>query len=472
MFQQTVPFSSYTLTNDFENEIITASIGTPENTETNVIEIAENVKQEVVPHQDSIATEESMETEPEPEDELSRDEVVNCICGYDEENGLMIQCDVCLCWQHAVCFEITTETLPTKYVCFVCENPPGVRDSCRYSYDQDWLKLGQPAQFSFLSNPEDEDKCLTIQATNSLIADIHNINNVLHSVRQKIKAVKNKDHAEYKLWKRNWDAEDTISLQDETEEQMSVQEDNVPDVTPDDSQLSQDGVAKETVNTGSVTNDNRENSDNKVTNLSDTSDENKMVTVSEDSNSLNSASKSFDLSTIPKCESSTSLATESTLTAVDETSQLSFDTEPSNMGEETQAEGGNGNSNVISFKDMTNQEKSTGENNADMNTVPQDTDIVPEDTDTVPQDSNIVSQEDPYKNCEKNLLEHIIRIQSEIDSRLDSIDEQLILLESAESTRGNNQSQDILADVPALKKSLHILENDLIRVQRLSGYHR
>lgn len=66
----------------------------------------------------------------------------------------------------------------------------GVRDSCRYSYDQDWLKIGQPAQFSFLSNPEDEDKCLTIQATNSLIADVHNINNVLHSVRQKIKAVK------------------------------------------------------------------------------------------------------------------------------------------------------------------------------------------------------------------------------------------------------------------------------------------
>lgn len=443
--------ASTTITNDFENEIITASLATPENTETNIVEIAENIKQEVVPHQDTIATEESMETEPEPEDELSRDEVVNCICGYDEENGLMIQCDVCLCWQHAVCFEITTETLPSKYVCFVCENPPGVRDSCRYSYDQDWLKLGQPAQFSFLSNPEDEDKCLTIQATNGLIADVHNINNVLHSVRQKIKAVKNKDHPEYKLWKRNWDAEDTISLQDEAEDRMSVQEDSVPDVTQDDDQLSPETVAKETDQPISVTDENNESSDNKLTKLSDTNGENKIVNVSEDSISLNSASKTFDLSSIPKCESSASIATESTLTAVDETSQFSFDNEPSNMGEETQTEGGNVNSNVINFNDVTNQEKNTGENNVD---------------------KDIVPQEDPYKNCEKNLLEHIIRIQSEIDSRLDSIDEQLILLETAESTRGNNQSQDILGDVPALKKSLHILENDLVRVQRLSGYRR
>ena len=36
-----------------------------------------------------------------------------------------LQCDVCLCWQHAVCMEITQETLPKKYVCYVCANPPG-----------------------------------------------------------------------------------------------------------------------------------------------------------------------------------------------------------------------------------------------------------------------------------------------------------------------------------------------------------
>jgi hypothetical protein len=38
---------------------------------------------------DVMITEESMETEFE--DTLSKDEVVNCICRFNEENGLMIQ---------------------------------------------------------------------------------------------------------------------------------------------------------------------------------------------------------------------------------------------------------------------------------------------------------------------------------------------------------------------------------------------
>lgn len=134
---------------------------------------------------------------------------------------------------------------------------------------------------------------------------------------------------------------------------MSVQEDSVPDVTQDDDQFSPETVAKETEQPISVTNDNNENGDNKLTNSSDTNGENKIVNVSEDSISLNSASKTFDLSSIPKCESSASIATESTLTAVDETSQFSFDNEPSNMGEETQTEGGGHvNSNVINFNDV------------------------------------------------------------------------------------------------------------------------
>lgn len=31
------------------------------------------------------------------------EEVVKCICSYHEENGLMVQCELCLTWQHALC---------------------------------------------------------------------------------------------------------------------------------------------------------------------------------------------------------------------------------------------------------------------------------------------------------------------------------------------------------------------------------
>ena len=66
-----------------------------------------------------------------------------------------------------------------------------MRDSCRYIYDQDWLKTGELAQFKFLPNQQrDENNCRTFQATHSLVADVLNINSVLHGVKEKIQAVK------------------------------------------------------------------------------------------------------------------------------------------------------------------------------------------------------------------------------------------------------------------------------------------
>ena len=43
------------------------------------------------------------------EEEKEEVEVVNCGCGRNEEDGLMIQCDICLCWQHGLCLEIHKE---------------------------------------------------------------------------------------------------------------------------------------------------------------------------------------------------------------------------------------------------------------------------------------------------------------------------------------------------------------------------
>lgn len=31
-------------------------------------------------------------------------DMVHCLCDVDEESGLMMQCDICLCWQHGSCF--------------------------------------------------------------------------------------------------------------------------------------------------------------------------------------------------------------------------------------------------------------------------------------------------------------------------------------------------------------------------------
>jgi PHD finger protein 20 len=100
------------------------------------------------------------------EEKSPNKELVNCKCGVAEEDGLMIQvnicspavlyyccmylninvmfqCDICMCWQHGICNHIETdEEVPDKYVCHICLNPARQRNSRKYAHDQDWLKEG------------------------------------------------------------------------------------------------------------------------------------------------------------------------------------------------------------------------------------------------------------------------------------------------------------------------------------------
>lgn len=41
---------------------------------------------------------------------MRREEIINCHCGFREEDGLMVQCELCLCWQHALCHNIQKES--------------------------------------------------------------------------------------------------------------------------------------------------------------------------------------------------------------------------------------------------------------------------------------------------------------------------------------------------------------------------
>ncbi len=39
--------------------------------------------------------------------------------------------------------------------------------------------------------------------------------------------------------------------------------------------------------------------------------------------------------------------------------------------------------------------------------------------------STVTVEEDPFANCEKNLLEHVMNMQDKIEGRLDLVDEQV-----------------------------------------------
>ncbi|XP_071831182.1 uncharacterized protein [Apostichopus japonicus] len=46
---------------------------------------------------------------------------VKCPCGLAEDDGLMIRCEDCETWQHAVCYKILSEEeAPSKHLCYAC----------------------------------------------------------------------------------------------------------------------------------------------------------------------------------------------------------------------------------------------------------------------------------------------------------------------------------------------------------------
>ncbi|KAJ8951858.1 hypothetical protein NQ318_019834 [Aromia moschata] len=87
---------------------------------------------------------------------MRQEEIINCTCGFTEEDGLMIQCELCLCWQHAYCNNIERESqVPEKYVCYICQHPLRERSSRRHYHDQDWLRQGSLPTGGYHSRDED-----------------------------------------------------------------------------------------------------------------------------------------------------------------------------------------------------------------------------------------------------------------------------------------------------------------------------
>lgn len=127
-------------------------------------------------------------------------EIVRCICELDEENGFMIQCEECLCWQHSVCMGLLEDSIPEQYICYICRDPPGQRWSAKYRYDKEWLNNGRMYGLSFLKENYSHLNAKKIVSTHHLLADVYGVTEVLHGLQLKIGILKNKHHPDLRLW--------------------------------------------------------------------------------------------------------------------------------------------------------------------------------------------------------------------------------------------------------------------------------
>lgn len=118
-------------------------------------------------------------------------ELVHCFCGSPEEDGLMIQCELCLCWQHGICLQIDSEDkVPDPYVCHFCRYPSRERLSRRYTHDQTWLKKGQLPSLKFISGCSTIPADRALRVAHTLTAAATDLKQLLHSLKVKIDVAK------------------------------------------------------------------------------------------------------------------------------------------------------------------------------------------------------------------------------------------------------------------------------------------
>lgn len=154
---------------------------------------------------------------------LPKEEVINCSCASNQEDGLMIQCDVCLCWQHGYCNKIESEDqVPDNYTCTSCLNPLKQRRSKQYDYSQDWIKEGTLA--SVLQHKDERRKKdeAILKQSHQLVAEVLEHSNYLHSLRVKTTIYgQTPDHPKLYLWSEQGLTRNEEPIQDKLEELLS-----------------------------------------------------------------------------------------------------------------------------------------------------------------------------------------------------------------------------------------------------------
>ncbi|XP_050162558.1 PHD finger protein 20-like protein 1 isoform X6 [Myiozetetes cayanensis] len=337
-------------------------------------------------------------------------EIVRCICELDEENGFMIQCEECLCWQHSVCMGLLEDSIPDQYICYICRDPPGQRWSAKYLYDKDWLNNGHMCGLSFLKENYSHLNAKKIVSTHHLLADVYGVTEILHGLQLKIGILKNKHHPDLHLW--------AYSGMRKEQEQRTV------------------GVEKKLVTLQDAVNPSERtchSQNHKEPPSIPLKMEETYITSEHSYQKPQSFSQDYKTVTDP---------------------MSSDDEDTSSFEEDQEFHTENKNCLQYSFKDGgMSEQKSSAEGNTVF---------------VCNERKGSEEQVDTHLQWQLNLLTHIENVQNEVTSRMDLIEKEVDVLESWLDFTGELEPPDPLARLPQLKRRIKQLLIDMGKVQQIA----
>lgn len=454
------PHSSYSFSTTFESDCMTPMHDSRLHSPKDVFfEETKPIPNTVLPFWDARTIMDIHETD-------DFDELVHCCCDLKEESGLMIQCEVCLTWQHGYCFEIDhEEDVPDSYVCFACRDPKGVRPSARYMFDQDWLKKGKLATFPGAtaddSGDANQSSCSIEQmkTTNALLGMMMEVFEVIRSIRYKIN-VMNSDppHNDLKLWYKSWTEEEPIINHDVPSE-LPVKKEPAP-IEP----------------AASSNNQYQEKANEDI--LGDI--------LSHSRNILETAPLGSELKHVPDDINELKIDGDliSFLTSVDPSPAVPFDSTDMNNVLDQQVTSQEIQGSIDQALDQA-QVKQEHEDSQD--TIVEERKEVVAHTQqsrqevsktrkksAMPVADPDLTDETVLSTCRKNLSDHIMQIQSRLKSRLDLIEAKVTDLEQEMGIDGLSEEEQ-KEDLNSFKESLQGIYKDLDTIsalnQRLSDFN-
>ncbi|XP_010184117.1 PREDICTED: PHD finger protein 20-like protein 1 [Mesitornis unicolor] len=336
-------------------------------------------------------------------------EIVRCICELDEENGFMIQCEECLCWQHSVCMGLLEDSIPEQYICYICRDPPGQRWSAKYLYDKDWLNNGHMCGLSFLKENYSHLNSKKIVSTHHLLADVYGVTEILHGLQLKIGILKNKHHPDLHLW--------AYSGMRKEQEQITV------------------GVEKRLVTLPDAVNPS-ERTCHSHNHRVPPSVPQKMEETYITSEHSYQKPQSFG----PDCKAVTD-------------PMSSDDEDTSSFEEDQEFHTESKNCLQYSFRDDGMNEQNSAEGNTVF---------------VCNERRGSEEQVDTHLQWQLNLLTHIENVQNEVTSRMDLIEKEVDVLESWLDFTGELEPPDPLARLPQLKRRIKQLLIDMGKVQQIA----
>ena len=115
-------------------------------------------------------------------------ELIRCVCDQDKDEGVMVQCEQCMTWQHTSCLGLSEKDLPDQHICSECSDPPASIKREQYKHCNPWYHSGK------IMFPTDTELVETGAHLSSLKNQLATLENMIPSVNLKIRIAKTGNH--------------------------------------------------------------------------------------------------------------------------------------------------------------------------------------------------------------------------------------------------------------------------------------